>query len=132
MAGPFTVKTVSRIHTGEAAAYRPLAEEICRLAAEREPRLMAFHIYVTDDESSEVVIRIHPDAESMQRHLQVLSEKVRATAEYTDFESLEIYGQLNDALREWLPHVTEGIEFTLHSTHWSGFTRLQSADEACK
>jgi len=54
--GPFIVKTISRIHTGQAAAYRPLAEEICQLAQEREPRLLAFHIYVTDDASSEVVI----------------------------------------------------------------------------
>jgi hypothetical protein len=117
MPGPFIVKTVSRIHAGKAAAYRPRVEEICQLAEEREPRLLAFHIYVTEDEDSEVVVQVHPDAESMQHHLQVLGEKVRATAEYTDFESLEIYGELNDALRHWLPHVTEGIEFTLHSTH---------------
>ena len=130
MSGPFIIKTVSRIHDGKASAYRPLAEEICRLADEREPRLLAFHIYVTDDESSEVVIHIHPDAESMQHHLQVLGEKVRATSDYSDFESMEIYGQPNAALLEWLPHVTEGISFSLHSTHWGGFSRLESADSA--
>ena len=124
MAGPFIVKTVSRIHPGKAAEYRHLVEEICSLAEQREPRLLAFHIYVTDDESSEVVVQVHPDAESMQHHLQQLGEKVRATAEFTDFESLEIYGELNDALRQWLPHVTEGITFTHHPTHWGGFTRL--------
>ena len=42
MSAPFIVKTVSRIHDGKAATYRPLAEEICRLAEEREPRLLAF------------------------------------------------------------------------------------------
>ena len=124
MSGPFIIKTVSRIHPGQVSAYRPLAEEICQLAEEREPRLHAFHIYVTEDETSEVVIHIHPDAESMEHHLQVLGEKVRATGEFTDFESLEIYGELNDALREWLPYVTEGIEFTHHSVHWGGFSRL--------
>ena len=124
MAGPFIIKTVSRIHPGEATAYRPLAQEICQLAEERGPRLHAFHIYVNEDESSEVVIHIHPDAESMQHHLQVLGEKVRATGEFTDFESLEIYGELNDALRQWLPYVTEGIEFNHHAVHWGGFSRL--------
>lgn len=126
MSGPFIVKTVSRIHEGSAQEYRALAEEICRLAEELEPRLLAFHIFVTEDESSEVVVQVHPDAESMQLHLQALGDKVRATADFSDFESLEIYGQLNDALREWLPHVTEGIRFTHHPTHWGGFTRLQS------
>ena len=50
---------------------------------------------------------------------------MRETADYTDFESLEIYGQPNDALLEWLPHVTEGIRFTLHPMQWGGFTRLR-------
>jgi hypothetical protein len=128
MSAPFIVKTVSRIHTGKGAAYRPLAEEICRLAEEREPRLLAFHIFVNEDETSEVVIQIHPDAESMQHHLEVLGRKVRETAEYTDFESLEIYGQPNDAILEWLPRVTEGISFTLHPMQWGGFTRLQGKE----
>ena len=128
MSAPFIVKTVSRIHEGKAATYRPLAEEICRFAEEREPRLLAFHIFVSEDENSEVVIQIHPDAESMQHHLEVLGREVRETADYADFESLEIYGQPNDALLEWLPHVTEGIKFTLHPTQWGGFTRLQETD----
>ena len=81
---------------------------------------------MTEDVTSEVVVQVHPDAESTQLHLQALGDKVRATADFSDFESLEIYGQLNDALREWLPHVTEGIRFTHHPTHWGGFTRLPS------
>lgn len=127
MAGPFIVKTVSRIHPEKADAYRPLVEEICQLAEEREPRLLAFHIYLTEDKSSEVVVQIHPDAESMQHHLKELGEKIQATGEFGDFESLEIYGELNDGLREWLPYVTDGIKFTHHASHWGGFTRMQGA-----
>jgi hypothetical protein len=91
-------------------------------------RLLAFHIYVTEDRSSEVVLQIHPDAESMQHHLGVLGEKIRDTFAYTDFESLEIYGQPNDALREWIPRVSSGIRFTHHAVHWGGFTRLPRAE----
>ena len=80
MSAPFIVKTVSKIQDGKAAAYRPLAEEICRLAEEHEPRLLAFHVFVTEDEGSEVVIQVHPDAESMQHHLEALGQKVRETA----------------------------------------------------
>jgi hypothetical protein len=42
---------------------------------------------------------------------------------------MEIYGEPNEALLEWLPHVTEGIEFSLHATHWGGFTRLEGSRE---
>ena len=128
MSAPFIIKTVSRIHDGKAAAYRPLAEEICRLAEEREPRLLAFNIFVNEDQNSEVVVQHHPDAESMQHHLDVLGAEVRDTANFTDFESLEIYGQPNQAILEWLPYVTEGIKFTLHPVQWGGFTRLRGTE----
>ena len=52
----------------------------------------------------------------------------RAAAAYTDFESLEIYGQPNDELREWIERVREGVPFTLHETHWGGFTRLSATN----
>ena len=124
MSAPFIVKAVSRIHPGKADAYRPVAAEFCRLAEESEPRLLGFHLYVSEDASSEVVVQIHPDAESMQHHLAVMGDKVRETFAYTDFQSLEIYGQPNDALLAWLPNITEGIDYRIHPVHWGGFTRL--------
>jgi len=124
MTAPFIVRSVSRIHPGKADAYRPVAAEFCRLAQEREPRLLGFHIYVSEDGGSEVVVQIHPDAESMQHHIDVMGEKVRETFAYTDFESLEIYGEPNEELRAWIPRVAEGIRFTHHPVHWGGFTRL--------
>ena len=104
-----------------------MAAEFCRLVEEREPRLQGFHIYVSEDRRSEAVVQIHPDAESMEHHLEVMGEKVRETFSITDFESLEIYGEPNEALLAWLPRVTEGITFTLHPTQWGGFTRLDGA-----
>jgi quinol monooxygenase YgiN len=122
-AAPFIVKTVSRIHPGKAEAYRPVVAEFCRLVEESEPRLLAFHIYVSEDEGSEVVIQVHPDAESMRHHLEVMGQKVRETFAFTDFESLEIYGEPDNELKEWIAGVSEGIPFTIHSVHWGGFTR---------
>ena len=124
MTAPFIVKTVSTIHPGKAEAYAPLASEICRLVQEKEPRVLAFHIYATEDQSTEVVIQIHPDAESMQYHLEVLSAKVRETFAYSDFKSLEIYGDLSPALTEWFQRVSKGITATAYTAHLGGFTRL--------
>ena len=71
-----------------------------------------------------MVVQIHPDAESMQHHIDVMGEKVRETFAYADFESLEIYGEPNEELEAWIPRVAEGIRFTHHPVHWGGFTRL--------
>jgi hypothetical protein len=127
MSAPFIVRSVSRIQPGQADAYEPVATEFCRLAEELEPRLLGFHIYVSEDRSSEVVLQIHLDAESMQHHLGVMGEKVRETFAFTDFESLDIYGELSEPLKEWIPRVSQGIAFTHHPVHWAGFTRLQAS-----
>ena len=100
VSAPFIIRSVSRIHPGKADAYQPVAAEFCRLVEEREPRMLGFHIYVSEDRSSEAVVQIHPDAESMQHHLAAMGDKVRETFAFTDFESLEIYGEPNDAIRE--------------------------------
>ena len=60
----------------------------------------------------------------MQHHLEVMGEKVRETFAFTDFESLEICGEPNEELKEWLAAVGQGIELTLYAAHWGGFTRL--------
>ena len=58
----------------------PVVSEFCKLVEETEPRLLAFHIYVTEDQGSEVVVHIHPDADSMLYHLEVMGNKVRVFA----------------------------------------------------
>jgi hypothetical protein len=124
MSAPFIVRSVSTIHPGKADAYEPVVAEFCKIVEEREPRLLGFHIYVSEDRTSEVVVQIHPDAESMQHHLDVMGEKVRETFAFTDFQSLEIYGEPNSELKAWIERVSQGVEFTLHAVHWGGFTRL--------
>lgn len=124
MSAPFIVRSVSRIHPGKADAYQPVVVDFCKLVEEREPRLLGFHIYVSEDRTSEVVVQIHPDAESMQHHLEVMGEKVRETFAFTDFESLEVYGEPNEELTEWLARVGQGVKFSLHPVPWGGFTRL--------
>jgi hypothetical protein len=60
VSAPFVVRSVSRIRPGKAEEYRPIAAQLCRLAEGREPRLLAFRIYVGEDRSSEVVLQDYP------------------------------------------------------------------------
>jgi hypothetical protein len=73
----------------------------------------------------------------MQYHLGVMGKKVRETFAYADFESLEIYGQPNDELRDWIERVSEGVPFTLHEMHWGALhgslrPRLSRTDPSFK
>ena len=128
MAAPLIVKTVSRMHPGKAAEYRPLVEEICHLAERRRATSTGLpHLR----HRRRIVGSGRPDPP--RRRVDAASpagvgrEGARRPAKSTDFENLRIYGELNDGMRQWLPDVTEGITFSHHSTHWGGFTRLRGA-----
>lgn len=124
MDGPFVIRAKSRIRPGVAASYRPLAQEICRLVEQREPRVLAYHIWVDRAEESEVVLQVHPDADSLEHHLDLLGDTVRSTFEYADFEGLEVYGPPSDALRVMFESQAPQVQVSFHSVHWGGFTRL--------
>jgi hypothetical protein len=127
MDGPFIIRARSRIRPGMTAAYKPLAKEICRLVEEREPRVLAFNIWVDEAEDSEVVLQVHPDAASLELHLELLGEKVRSTFEYADFESLEVYGPPSETLRTLFEAQAGTVQVTFYPIHWGGFTRLLDA-----
>jgi hypothetical protein len=66
----------------------------------------------------------------MQHHLAVMGDKVRETFAFADFESLEIYGEPNDALRQWIPRVDLRHCIYAPPSALGGITRLGSAGPA--
>ena len=52
----------------------------------------------------------------MQHHLDVMGDKVRETFAYTDFETLEIYGALDEELKASIPRVSEADSPTIRCT----------------
>ena len=123
MDGPFVIRAKSRVRPGTADSYKPLAQEICRLVEEQEPRVLAFNIWVDEAEGSEVVLQVHPDAASLEHHLELLGAKVRSTFEYAEFESLEVYGPPSERLRAMFEAESQ-VQVSFHPIHWGGFTRL--------
>ena len=67
---------------------------------------------------------MHPDAASLEHHLELLGEKVTSTFAYADFESLEVYGPPSERLRAIFEAESQ-VHVTFHPIHWGGFTRLQ-------
>ena len=61
----------------------------------------------------------------MQHHREAMGEKVPGDLWFTDFESLEIYGEPNEALTEWLSRVSQGVELAPPGA-LGGFTRLRA------
>ena len=98
-------------------------EEICRLVEEREPRVLAYHIWVDEPGESEVVLQVHPDAASLEQHLAMLGDTVRSTMEFAELETLEVYGTPSDELRAMFERLAPQVRVTIRPVHWGGFTR---------
>jgi biotin carboxylase len=91
-----------------------------------EPRLIAFNEYVNDDGTEVAVVQVHPDADSMAFHMELIAE--RAASAYADTidatTSIQVFGTPSKAVVEMLRHQAgAGVPLSVKPHHLGGFTR---------
>jgi predicted metallo-beta-lactamase superfamily hydrolase len=99
--------------------------ELVDLVETNEPRLIAFHVYLNQQGSKISVVQVHPDSDSMEFHLKIVSEHLTSAFEYLETtESEQLYGAPSETLAEMLQAYAEpGIPVTFMPAHEIGFTR---------
>jgi hypothetical protein len=89
-----------------------------------EPRLLAFHEFLSADGTEVEYVQMHPDIESFEHHLRVLEqagESYRDTLEATT--SIRIYGQPSATVMATLRQsVGPDVPITVLPTHLGGFS----------
>ena len=88
--------------------------------------MIAFNEYANDDGTEVAVVQIHPDADSMAFHMEVIAE--RAAAAYSETvaatTSIQVFGTPSKAVLETLGRQAgAGVPLTVKSVHLGGFTR---------
>lgn len=128
MSSPFVYIGTHKIQKGKVDECRAMLREIAELVETHEPRMIAFNWFVDEDNRTAVCVQLHPDAASMDTHMQVISEHL--TTAYDVLEETvgeQLYGQggprMVDEFRQWAPNA----DFTVIPDHLVGFTR-SSAD----
>ena len=130
MSGPFIFIATNRLKEGKFEAERKRVPELCEFIEANEPRLMAFNEYASEDGTEVGVVQVHPDAESMEFHMEVVAERAqRAYAETLDATtSIQVYGAPSDAVLEVLSRQTgAGVPLTVKRYHLGGFTRAKQS-----
>jgi hypothetical protein len=100
MGEPFIFTGTYGIREGKLEMAKQALGSLVEHVHAHEPRLQHFGFYF-DDESSEVTcVQVHPDSESMQEHLRVISGYLQNAAEFLDFTNLRthVYGIPSDDL----------------------------------
>jgi hypothetical protein len=123
---PFIFIATNRLKPGKLADERKRVPGLVDFVEANEPRLIAFNEYVNDDGTEVAVVQIHPDAESMALHMEVIAQRaVAAYAATVDATtSIQVFGTPSSAVLEMLERQAEaGVPLTVKSFHLGGFTR---------
>jgi quinol monooxygenase YgiN len=124
MSGPFVYIGTNTIKEGKVEEARKMLNEIAGLVEKHEPRVIAFNFYLDEANRTAVCVQVHPDATSMDNHMQVISEHLKTAYDVLEETTSEqLYGpggeRMVDEFRQWAPNAN----FTVIPQHLVGFTR---------
>jgi hypothetical protein len=127
MSGPFIFIATNRLREGKLAAECERADELSSFIEANEPQLLALNEYANEDGTDVGVVQ-HPDAASMELHMEVVAERAaRAYAETLEATtSIQVYGEPSEAVLEMLRRQAgAGVPMTVRRHHIGGFSRMQ-------
>ena len=128
MTEPFIFIAISTIKEGKLEDFKQFYRELSEFVEANEPRMIHFGAYFSEDGAGVTNIQVHPDADSMQFHMQVAGEKIGQGYEFLDAtESIEVCGTPSDPVLEMMRQIAgSGVPVSIRSDY-SGFSRLQKA-----
>jgi hypothetical protein len=126
VSGPFVFIATNRLKPGKLADERKRVPGLVDFVEANEPRLIAFNEYASEDGSEVAVVQVHPDADSMAFHMEVVAE--RAAAAYVETvaatTSIQVFGTPSNAVLEMLERQAgAGVPLAVKPFHLGGFTR---------
>lgn len=122
MASPFIFIATTRLKAGRLSLERDRVPKLVEFIEANEPRLIAFN-----EAGHEVtVVQVHPDAESMEAHLEIVRERAQeAYAQTLDATvRIQVFGRPTQTILDTLrQQASSGVEISVNSEHLGGFPR---------
>ena len=129
---PFIFIGTHRLKDGKLEAFKSSCSALVEMAESKEPRLIAFNFYANEEGTEVSVVQVHPDAESLLHHMQVMREHIEGAleeeGELDETLGIQIFGTPNDAVLGMIQHLSqEGAPVTVMPHGLSGFTRTAAS-----
>ena len=135
MSGPLIFITTARIKEGKLEDFKQFMKELLESFESREPQIVAFNVFLNEDETEMTSIQVHPNAASIDSHMQVLDQVLGEDmaewverADFLEIKHIEIYGSPSEALlqadQQWVD--SGAITRAIKPIHVAGFTRSTS------
>jgi hypothetical protein len=126
MPSPFIFIATNRLKPGQLDRERERVSDLVEFIAGNEPRLIAFNEYVNEAGDEVTVVQVHPDAASMEAHMQIVRERAQAAYSETLDATVrvQVFGRPTQAIVEMLrQQAGSGVEISVNGEHLGGFTR---------
>jgi hypothetical protein len=126
MPSPFIFIATNRLKVGRLDRERERVPDLVEFIEANEPRLIAFNEYVNEAGDEVTVVQVHPDAASMEAHMEIVRERAQAAyAETLDATvRIQVFGEPTQAILETLrQQAGSGVEIAINGEHLGGFTR---------
>jgi hypothetical protein len=126
VSSPFIFIATNRLKPGALEGERKRVPGLVEFIEANEPRLIAFNEYVGETGDEVTVVQVHPDAASMEAHMEIVRERaLQAYAETLDATvRIQVFGEPTEAILETLrQQAGNGVEITVNGEHLGGFTR---------
>lgn len=116
----------SDVRSGKLDEVKTSISALLELVERNEPQLLGYAFYLDEQATRMTVLAIHPDAESMELHMDVGAPGFRRFEGLIDLRSIDVYGTPSAKVREQLRQKAQmlgaGVRITIHEQH-AGFAR---------
>jgi hypothetical protein len=102
MSEPIIYIDRSRIRPGKLEQVKKRIAELVDFIDEREPQLLFYGFYVDEGSARMTVVAVHPDAASVELHMDVGALAFRRFADLIEMDGIEVYGEASDRMFEQL------------------------------
>jgi hypothetical protein len=125
MPGPFIFVAANKVREGRLEGEKQRVPGRIEFIHSSEPRLLAFHKYLSEDGTEVEYVQVHPDADSLENHMRAVERSGRSYTEALEgTTNIRIYGTRSKAILEMLNQAAgSGVPMTVLPEHLGGFTR---------
>src|SRR5262245_8746292 len=127
MSEPFIFIGTHRLREGKLEAAKGMGEWLAELVKSEEPRVTAFSAYVNDEGTEVSVVQVHPDADSMLFHMELLSKHITGAYEgdgpLDETLSIQLYGDPGATVLEMVRQFNPGVPLIVKPHGLGGFMR---------
>ena len=126
MTGPFIFIATNRLKQGKLNSEQKRLPDLIDFIQANEPRLIAFNEYANEEGTEVAVVQVHPDADSMVFHMELIAE--RAASAYADTidatTNIQVFGTPGDTVADMLRRQAgAGVPLSIKPHFLGGFTR---------